>query len=237
MGRLLKERSKLFVRSRKGAYMDRKTSLVLTLILCFNFLIAPAKAYPEGKIFRFDLFGFDSPKLRIGSASVLFSALEKKFGKATFNKIDKNRQGGICILTGGKKYELFWYATETEGFDFTVEQTDENSSCPAGLYKEVTPEYISDYNIDKITYPANKFFPISGHYPEIRLGLSTADDIIKSFGRPFSRTKDELVYVLRRDREKEKGCDGSLQAISIEFEFKSKVLYRISMCNHILGEC
>lgn len=179
--------------------MNRRTFLVLALILCFNVLMASAEAYAGGKISQFDLFGFDFPKLRIGSAPVLFAALEKKFGKATFNKINKNMQGGICILAGGKKYELFWYAIETEGFDLTVEQTDENSSCPAGFYKEVTPEYISDYNIDKITYPADKFFPISGHYPDIRLGLSTPDDIIKSFGRPFSRTKDKLVYVSKKE--------------------------------------
>ena len=217
--------------------MNKKTFLVVALVLSFS-LIASAEAFAAGKISQFDLFGFDFPKLRIGSASVLYSALEKKFGKTTFNKVKENTQGGICIMSGGKKYELFWHDSETEGFDFIVEETDENSSCPAGVFKEWCPdEYCSEYQLGKITYPADKFFPVSGRNPEIKFGISTSDDIIRSFGRPFSKDKDKLVYVLKRDRKKEKGCDGLLQAISIEFEFKNKVLYRISMVNGIKGEC
>ncbi len=218
--------------------MNRKTFLVLALVLSFS-LTAFAEAFAAGKIYQVDLFGFDFPKLRAGTASALASALEKKFGKATFkNTVKENINGGICILTAGKKYELYWNASETEGFVFIVDLTDENSSCPAGIYKEWQPDetYVK-YNVSRISYAADKFFPVSGHNPEIKFGISTPDDIIRSFGRPYSKDKDKLVYVLKRDRQKEKNCGTGLQAITIEFEFKNKVLTRVKMINGIDGEC
>jgi hypothetical protein len=219
--------------------MKRKTFLALALVFCINFLIASEGAYAGGKIYQFDLFGFDFPKLRSGSASALSSALEKKFGKAIFkDKVKMNMPGGICILAGSKKYELYWRESETEGFDFIAEQTDEDSSCPAGIYKEwCTDAYCNENHLGKITFPDDKFFPVSGHNPEIKFGVSTSDDIIRSFGRPYSKSKDKLVYALKRDRQKEKFCDTGLQAVTIEFEFKNKVLNRIYMGNHIHGEC
>jgi hypothetical protein len=62
------------------------------------------------------------------------------------------------------------------------------------------------------------------------------------WGKPDYSASDILIYALKRDREKEKGCEmnpkkGELAAVAVEFRFKQGVLHSIFLTNGIAGEC
>jgi hypothetical protein len=199
-----------------------------------SLLVAGSKNTP----LAFDLFGFPLSAADQGlekRAVALGEALTKAFPQAMAGKkFQANIYSGICFVSGAESYRLAWYDSETEGYRFLVERLQDQKTCENPFTEGMLFS----------TAPLNpsQFFPISRSHPGIQLGVSTLVQVRKEMGDSDYASSDILIYPLKRDREKEKGCQmkpgkGELAAVAVQFHFKQGVLQSVNLVNSIAGEC
>jgi hypothetical protein len=186
----------------------------------------------------FDLFGFPLSALDQGlgkRADALGQALIATFPK-DFQAQDfkENFYNGRCFVTGSDQYKLSWRDSETEGFSFTVERSKDQKFC-ANPFTEGQTFKSGPLN-------PSQFFPISHSHSSLVLGVSTSAEIQKELGRPAYSNPAKLIYVLKRDKLKEKNCGmkpskGEFYAIDVEFDFSDGILRSVTLVNSIAGEC
>lgn len=149
-------------------------------------------------------------------------------------KIQENNYSGVCFVSGPETYELAWFDSETEGYRFSVERFTDRKACTSAFNEaDVFPTAPLD---------AAQFFPISRSHPDLKLGVTTLAQVRQEMGSPDYQGPDILVYPLKRDRAKEKGCQmnprkGEMSVIAVQFHFKQGVLQSVDMVNNIDGEC
>ena len=186
----------------------------------------------------FDLFGFPLSATDQGlgkRANTLGQALATTFPK-DFRAQDfhENYYNGFCFLNGADQYKLSWRDSETEGFLFRVERLKDQKLCANPFTDGET------YKSGPLN-PA-QFLPISHTHSTVVLGVSTPAQIKKTMGNPAYSSPSKLIYVLKRDKEKEKGCGakpskGELDAIDVELDFSNGLLQSVTLVNNIAGEC
>jgi len=217
--------------------MKTTTLKIFLVALAFFPRLGMAAETAGASIAGLDLFTF--PLSAVGQelgkrAASLSKALMTAFPKESLDKdIGENNYGGRCFVSGSDQYELEWMDSETEGFRFTVDKLKDQKGC-------TSPFNSNTYKTSRLN-PAN-FFPISHSHPALQIGVSTPDLIKKEFGVPAYASPQQLIYVLQRDKKKEKGCEyktnkGELAAVEVQFNFVSGVLKSVSFINSIAGEC
>jgi hypothetical protein len=186
----------------------------------------------------FDLFTFPLSAADQGlgkRANVLGQALAATFPQIfQVQDFKENYYNGRCFVTGADQYKLSWRDSETEGFAFTVERLKDQKLC--------TSPFTESETFKSGPLNPSQFFPISHSHPGLELGVSTSAQVQKELGRPAYTNSDKLIYVLKRDKLKEKGCGmksskGEISAIDVEFGFSNGVLQSVTLFNGIAGEC
>ena len=210
---------------------------LLSLILTVPFLSKDLQGAGAAKdISGFDLFTYSLSSLDqpLGQrAQALGKALVGSFPK-TFSKyfFKENAYEGACFKGKDDFIRLAWHDSETEGFSFSLEKLAGQKSCVSPFSEGTT---FKTFPLD-----AKTFFPISHRFPALALGLSTPSQIKAELGTPDYSDPEKLIYVLKRDKEKEKGCDanpGEFYAIDVIFKFKDGKLSGVWLDNSIAGEC
>jgi hypothetical protein len=186
----------------------------------------------------FDLFGFPLSAADQGlgkRAEDLGQALASTFPQVFQVKdFKENSYNGYCFVNGIDQYKLSWRDSETEGFAFTVERLKGQKLCVSPFTEGET---FKSGPIDP-----SHFFPISHSHSGLQLGISTPAQVRKELGRPAFSSPDMLIYVLKRDKLKEKGCGyqpskGEYAAINVGFIFYHGLLQSVTLSNGIAGEC
>ncbi|HEX5033379.1 MAG TPA: hypothetical protein VFW62_02760 [bacterium] len=203
-----------------------------------TFLLAPAPGFAKTNIGTFDLFNFQlsSLELSLGQRAqamgkALAGSLPKNFPEGS---IKSNNYGGACFKQGKDLTRLSWYDSETEGFRFGVESIGAQKNCPSPFTEGMV---FKTYSMDPKT-----FLPISRGHPTFRLGSTTPAEVKAELGPPEYAEAEKLIYVLRRDKDKEKGCEaetkkGFFYSIEVVFDFTKGQLTGMWLNNHISGEC
>jgi len=209
---------------------------LIALLFLPKVSLAAATAVPP--IASFDLFGFPLSAADLGlgkRAASLGQALQATFPKV-FKAQDfpENNYSGYCFGSGSDQYRLSWKDSETEGFSFAVERLKNQKLCSSPFGEGIA--------FKSGSLNPSQFFPISHSHPGLQLGVSTLAQVQKELGRPDYSSSDKLVYVLKRDKLKEKGCEmkankGELAAVEVELGFSNGVLQSVILLNSIAGEC
>ena len=216
----------------------RSSSLFLVLFLAGLLSPVAAVAADAAKppALSFDLFGFpvSAAELNLGQRiDTLRQAIFATFPQeAKKQPIQVNSYSGRCFLSGSDLYRLSWMDSETEGFRFTVDLMKNQKTCQSWFTEGVT--------LPSGPINPQQFFPISRSHPQIQLGVSTPEQIRKELGKPAYASSDLLIYTLKRDREKEKGCQyekGQLAVVGVQFHFSKGILSSVDLINDISGEC
>lgn len=217
--------------------MKRLPYKTLLVLMLFPKLLL-AEIAPTSSVTSFDLFGFPLSAADQGLVqrvkavgAALVASLPKDFKAEDFHE---NITGGHCFNSGADQYKLTWYDSETEGFFFKVELLKNQKDCDS--------PYGGDYRYKLSPLNPAQFFPISRSHPNLKLGASTLAEVQKGLGKPAYSSADKLIYVLKRDKLKEKGCgykpaDGDFAAIEVQFLFSGGVLQTVMIHNGIAGEC
>ena len=218
--------------------MRSKVGWILSLVGILFFQAPLLAADSKNPPLAFDLFGFPisaADQALEKRAVALGEALRKAFPQAlSGQKFAANSYSGICFLSGADNYKLAWHDSETEGYLFSVERLKDQKTC-GSPFSEGTVFPTAPLN-------PSQFFPISRSHPGIQLGVSTLAQVRQEMGSPAYAGPDLLIYSLKRDREKEKGCGyspgkGDFAAVAVEFRFKQGILQSVYLVNHIAGEC
>jgi len=213
-----------------------KSLLFLALTLLPKLALAAGTAAPS--IGSFDLFGFplSAAENNLGTrASALGQALAATFPKEfKAENFKENNYSGHCFNSGPDQYKLSWRDSETEGFNFKVEKLKDQKGC-------VSP-FSEGQSFKSSSFNAAQFSPISHFNSGLQLGVSTPAQIQQALGKPAYSSSGKLIYILKRDKEKEKGCganpgQGDFDAIDVEFDFNDGTLQSVMMSNNIAGEC
>ena len=202
------------------------------------FLLIPSPGFAKTSLGAFDLFAFplSSLELSLGQRAqalgkALAASLPKNFSEGS---VKANNYGGACFKQGKDLLRLSWYDSETEGFRFGVESIGAQKSCPSPFTEGMV---FKTHSMDPKT-----FFPISRGHPAFRLGSTTPAEVKAELGPPEYAEAEKLIYVLRRDKEKEESCEaetkkGFFHSIEVVFDFSKGRLTAVWMNNHIAGEC
>ncbi len=211
---------------------------LLSLFCCVVFLGHVSPAFAAPKILSFDLFGI-TPKLlslelrKFGPA--IDKTLSKRMKEPKLATIQFADYRSFCFKVDGKIYELTRKDSETEGFIYKLTGDPERMDACAG-------PYLLPIKYEKVFSKAD-FTPLSTRYPELQLGKSTPHDIEKMLGNATFQNEVKMIYVIERDRRKEKDCyqdpkKGEFQAINVAFFFNKKgKLDSIYFSNCIMGQC
>lgn len=218
--------------------LKRITGWILSTVGMLLFQGSLAFAGSQNPAAAFDLFGLAPSAVDQGlgkRAQALGEALTKAFPQSMKGKkFQENSYSGVCFVAGPDSYQLAWYDSETEGFLFSVTRLQDPKTCANPFTEGLV--------FPMLPLNPSEFFPISRTHPAIQLGVSTLTQVRKEMGKPGYAGSDILVYALKRDREKEKGCDlkpsaGELAVIGMQFRFKEGVLQSVYLVNTIAGEC
>ena len=198
----------------------------------------PFTSFAAAKITNFDLFGvkpnaLDTELNKFGVS--VEQTISKRLNDPKLAKLEFADNRSICFKAHGKVYEMTRKDSETEGFTFFITRNPEKMDSCAGPYLLPT-KYKKVFSEKELT-------PLSSSYPDIELGVTGPATIQKHFGNPTFQTKGKLIYVLERDRRKEKDCHqdpkkGEFQSINVTFFFdKQSKLDGIYLNNCIMGQC
>jgi len=207
-------------------------------LIALLFLPKPSLGAAANTIGGFDLFGFKLTALDQGlgkRANSLGQALATAFPK-DFKAQDfkENYYNGHCFVSGPDQYKLSWRDSETEGFEFKVERLKDQKNCAS--------PFSEGQSFKGASLQPAQFFPVSRSHPDLQLGVSTPAQVQKELGKPAYASPTKLIYVLKRDMEKEKGCgskpsEGDFYGIELQLGFANGVLQSMDMVNSIAGEC
>lgn len=215
----------------------KKTSVFF--IIYFFWGIAGNAA--DQKIPTFDLLGVDS-KVMLQGRVKSDEKVKEVLAKRNLELSALTGRSRVIFYKESKKLLLELGNSETEGFWFTL-STLEREIKEASQDKETQAPQTKNILLE----------PLSENYPSVHFGMSSGD-LIELLGKPNYFGADpndegnlgltEAIWILKRDKEKEKSCFGAIQkkppfeAMQVIFTFDvQKKLKKIGFYNWISGEC